>query len=101
MPLTLAQYADYLDTRADLPWPAAPEAERPKARPHLVKLPQIKAVTWSAYGTLLAIPFGDLVFEHPTQFIMDTALEKTIQEFKMWQSMSRKPGQPAEYMRTI
>jgi hypothetical protein len=26
------------------------------------------------------------------------ALDKTLQEFKMWGSMSRKPGQPAEYL---
>ena len=29
---------------------------------------------------------------------MDIALDKTVQEFKMWGSMSRKPGQPSEYM---
>src|SRR5262249_51748316 len=33
--------------------------------------------------------------------IMDVALDKTIQEFKMWGSMSRKPGQPADYLRQI
>ena len=32
---------------------------------------------------------------------MDVALDKTIQEFKMWGSMSRKPGQPAEYLGQI
>jgi FMN phosphatase YigB (HAD superfamily) len=32
---------------------------------------------------------------------MDVALDKTIQEFKMWGSMSRKPGQPADYLREI
>jgi FMN phosphatase YigB (HAD superfamily) len=29
---------------------------------------------------------------------MGTALEKTIQEFKMWAAMSRKPGQPSDYL---
>jgi FMN phosphatase YigB (HAD superfamily) len=58
-------------------------------------------VTWSAYGTLLAISGGSLVFEHPERFIMDLALEKTLQEFKMWGSMSRKPGQPADYLRQM
>jgi phosphoglycolate phosphatase-like HAD superfamily hydrolase len=58
-------------------------------------------VLWNGYGTLLAIAGGELLFEHPHKFIMDTALDKTIQEFKMWGSMSRKPGQPAEYMRAI
>jgi hypothetical protein len=32
---------------------------------------------------------------------MNVALDKTIHEFKMWGSMSRKPGQPADYMREI
>ena len=27
---------------------------------------------------------------------MNVALDKTIHEFKMWGSMSRKPGQPAD-----
>ncbi|MCC6417634.1 MAG: HAD family hydrolase [Gemmataceae bacterium] len=97
MALTLEQYTDYLDGR-DYPWPAPPEVERPRARPHLKPLPQVRAVTWSCYGTLLAISGGDLVFEHPQKFMMELALEKTVQEFKMWGSMSRKPGQPSEYM---
>jgi FMN phosphatase YigB (HAD superfamily) len=100
MPLTLEQYATYLDTR-DLPWPAPPTVERPKAKPHLVPLPEVRAVLWNVYGTLLAIPGGELWFEHPQDFVMDAALEKTIQEFKMWGSMSRKPGQPSEYMRQL
>jgi FMN phosphatase YigB (HAD superfamily) len=100
MALTLQQYATYLNTRG-LPWPAPPEVERPKARPHLVRLPQVRCVLWNVYGTLLAIGGGELLFEHPQKFIMDVALDKTIQEFKMWASMSRKPGQPAEYMRVI
>ncbi|HEV3259923.1 MAG TPA: HAD hydrolase-like protein [Gemmataceae bacterium] len=100
MPLTLAQYATYLDTR-DLPWPAPPDVTPPKARPHLVRLPNIKAITWNVYGTLVAIAGGELYFEHPTKFIMDVALDKTIQEFNMWGSMTRKPGQPADFMRQI
>jgi FMN phosphatase YigB (HAD superfamily) len=100
MALTLEQYATYLDTR-DLPWPAPPTARAARARPHLVPLPQVRAVTWNVYGTLLCTSGGDLTFQHPQQFVMDVALDKTIQEFKMWGSMSRKPGQPAEYMRQI
>jgi hypothetical protein len=100
MPLTLEQYAEYLDTR-DLPWPAAPTPQRPKAKPHLVTLADVRMVTWNIYGTLLSISGGDLVFEHPQKFIMDLALDKTVQEFKMWGSMSRKPGQPSEYMGQI
>jgi FMN phosphatase YigB (HAD superfamily) len=97
MALTLEQYADYLDTR-DLSWPAAPDVAKPKAKPHLVRMPEVRVVTWSVYGTLLAISGGELVFEHPQKFVMDIALDKTLQEFKMWGSMSRKPGQPAEYL---
>src|SRR5947209_17186075 len=100
MALTLEQYATYLDTR-DLPWPAPPTVERPKARPHLVRLPDVRAVTWNVYGTLLAVVGGELYFEHPQKFIMEVALDKTIQEFKMWGSMTRKPGQPADYLRQI
>jgi FMN phosphatase YigB (HAD superfamily) len=101
MPLTLEQYATYLDTRTDLHWPAPPAVERPKARPHLVRLPEVRAVLWDVYGTLLAIPGGELAFEHPQPFVMSVALDKTIQEFKMWGSMSRKPGQPSEYLQTV
>lgn len=97
MPLTLEQYATWLDGR-DLPWPAPPEPEPVKARPHLTRLQGIRAVLWNVYGTLLAIPFGELVFEHPQPFVMSMSMEKTISQFKMWGSMSRKPGQPSEYM---
>jgi hypothetical protein len=97
MPLTLEQYASYLDTR-DLPWPAAPEVDPPKAKPHLKRLRGIRAVLWNVYGTLLAIPGGELYFEHPQKLQMDVALDKTVQEFKMWGSMTRKPGQPGEYL---
>ena len=97
MALTLEQYAAYLDTR-DLPWPAPPTVEAPRAKPHIKSLPDIRAVMWNVYGTLLAIPGGELWFTHPTKFVMDVALDKTVQEFKMWASMSRKPGQPADYL---
>lgn len=100
MPLTLEQYAtEFLDKR-NLPWPAVPKIDAPKAKPHLARLP-VRAVLWNVYGTLLAIPGGELWFEHPTDFVMDAALDKTIQEFKMWQSMSRKPGAPAAYMKEL
>jgi FMN phosphatase YigB (HAD superfamily) len=101
MPLSLEEYANYLDTRSDLPWPEPPEARPVKARPHLSHLPDVRAVLWSVYGTLLAISTGELLFEHPKPFIMSVALDKTIQEFKMWASMSRKPGQPSEYMQSV
>jgi FMN phosphatase YigB (HAD superfamily) len=100
MPLTLDQYATYLDTRG-LPWPAAPKAVAAKARPRLKQLDGIRAVLWTVYGTLLAIPEGELKFEVDNDLLMNVALDKTIHEYKMWGSMSRKPGQPADYMREI
>src|SRR5262245_51393638 len=100
MPLTLDQYAEFLDKRGQ-PWPAAPEPEPVKAKPHLKSLPRVRVVTWNIYGTLLAIHGGQIYFEHPQKFMMDLALEKTVQEFKMWGSMTRKPGQPSEYLREM
>lgn len=100
MPLTLEQYATYLDNQ-NMPWPAPPTVEPSKAKPHVFRMPQLKAITWNIYGTLLAIPGGELYFDHPQKFIMEVALEKTIQEFKMWGSMTRKPGQPYEYMKQM
>jgi len=101
MSLSLEQYDEYLDSRADLQWPAAPDVHRTKTKPHLKRLTRVKAVTWNVYGTLLSIAGGEFLREHPQKFIMDLALDKTIQEFKMWKSMSRKPGHPAEYMRVM
>lgn len=101
MSLTLEQYDEYLDSRADLIWPAAPDVHRTKSKPHLKRLTRVKAITWNVYGTLLSIAGGEFLREHPQKFIMDLALDKTIQEFKMWKSMSRKPGHPAEYMRVM
>ncbi len=100
MPLTLDQYATFLDGRG-LPWPAPPHVKRARARPHLSSLRGIKAVLWSTYGTLISISGGDLLFEHPDDMIMNVALDKTVTEFKMWGAMSRKPGQPAEYLKQI
>ncbi|MBX9678825.1 MAG: HAD hydrolase-like protein [Gemmataceae bacterium] len=97
MPLTLEQYGEHLAGK-DLTWPVAPAAQQPKAKPHLVKLSGIRLVAWNVYGTLLRILGGELKFVHPDKFVMDLALDKTVQEFKMWGSMSRKPGQPSEYM---
>jgi FMN phosphatase YigB (HAD superfamily) len=100
MALSLEQYAAYLDTRA-LPWPAAPVPEPVKARRHLVPLPGVRAVLWNVYGTLLSIAGGEVWFTHPQAFIMQVALDKTVQEFKMWLSMSRRAGQPAEHLASI
>lgn len=101
MPLTLDQYAAHLDTRGDLTWPAPPVPDPVKAKPSLGRIPGLKAIAWNVYGTLIAIPYGELLFEHPTALIMDVALDKTITEFKFWPAMSRKPGKPSDYMKAI
>ncbi|HEV3440224.1 MAG TPA: HAD hydrolase-like protein, partial [Gemmata sp.] len=100
MPLTLEQYVERIGSRTDLPWPAAPRIDPPKAKPALHPLP-VKAVFWTVYGTLVAIPQGELQFEHPQDFVTDAALDKLIKEFKMWNSMSRKPGTPSAYMKEL
>ena len=101
MPLTLREYAEWL-TERKLLWPAAPEPKPPKATPAVQPLPDIRAVTWSVYGTLLTIADGQLFQQLPEgkreQIRMQIALEKTIQEFNMWNSMTRKAGAPWEYM---
>src|SRR5437870_321886 len=98
MALSLEQYAHWLDGRSDLLWPAVPKAEPPRARPYLKRLAGIRVISFSIYGTLLRISGGELCFTHPEKFLMEAALDKMIQEFKMWQSMTRKPGKPSEYM---
>ncbi len=100
MSLTLEQYVERLDSRSDLPWPVAPKVDPVKAKPSLHALP-IKAVFWTVYGTLIAIPAGELQFEHAQDFVTDAALDKLIKEFKMWNSMSRKPGAPSAYMKEL
>jgi FMN phosphatase YigB (HAD superfamily) len=97
MAKSLQEYADWLDER-QLLWPAAPAPVLPKATPYLKPLTDIRAVTWGVYGTLLTISDGRLLHLHPDPLCMEVALDKTIHEFNMWHSMSRKPGAPWEYM---
>lgn len=100
MALSLEQYAlDHLDTRG-LPWPAMPKVEAPKAKPSLAPL-QVRAVLWTVYGTLLAIPTGELQFEAHLDFVTDAALDKAVLEFKMWNAMSRKPGAPSAQLKEM
>ena len=98
MALSLDQYANMLFDRKDIVFPAVHEAVAPKAKPHVKRMPGLKAVFWNVYGTLLAVAEGDLKYQSDNDFMLNIALDKTIQEFKMWSSMSRKPGQPADYM---
>lgn len=95
MPKSLQEYAEWLAGR-DLIWPQPPKIEPVKAKPFLKPLPGIRAVTWSIYGTLLRITGGELIFDSTDGIQMQVALDKTIHEFNMWNSMTRKPGAPWE-----
>ncbi|MBX3440248.1 MAG: HAD family hydrolase, partial [Planctomycetaceae bacterium] len=64
MAQTLLEYLDALDER-NLVWPQPPEPRPLAAKPTLKPLPEIKAVTWSVYGTLLTIAEGELLHLHP------------------------------------
>jgi len=97
MPKSLEEYGQWLEDRKLL-WPTAPQPVAPKATPFLKPLTGVRAVTWSVYGTLLTLAEGRLLFLHPDPLCMEVALDKTIHEFNMWNSMSRKPGAPWEYM---
>lgn len=101
MALSLEEYADELAKRKDLIWPKPPTPEPANARPGIQKLNGVRCVLWNGYGTLLNIFQGEILFQHPKDIVMEIALDKTIQEFKMWASMSRKPGQPSTYMKVI
>lgn len=96
MGMSLREYSAWLTDRKLL-WPAAPETEPAKATPYLAPLDGIKAVVWNVYGTLLTISDGQLLLRHPQAIRMQVAMEKTIHEFNMWASMTRRPGQPWEY----
>lgn len=98
MAKTLSEYLDWLDERTNLIIPKAPRLRPITAKPSIKPIPEIKVVLWSVYGTLLRIDSGRLLHQHPQELRMQIALQKTIEEFKMWFSMSRKPGQPWEYM---
>jgi len=97
MPLTLAEYADALDER-DLIWPAVPAPIAMKARPSIAPLEGVRAVVWDLYGTLLRTTDGAFTLFPQQEIRLQVALEKTIHEFNMWQSMYRKPGPPWQSM---
>ena len=100
MPKTLMEYAEWLAHRDELIWPTAPPRVPRKAIPSIKPLPGIRAVIWNVYGTLLRITDGELLLLPTQQIRMQVALEKTIQEFNMWQSMTRKSGAPWEHLFT-
>ena len=95
MPRSLPEYADWLDEQ-DLIWPATPAPEAVPAKPLIEPLHDIRAVTWSVYGTLTLITDGLLLHDHAQEVRMQVALDKTIREFNMWNSMTRRPGAPWE-----
>ena len=95
MAKTLSEYAEWLDERK-LVWPAAPKRVPITAKPSIGPLAGIRAVAFSVYGTLLRITDGQLLLQHPQAVRMEIALDKTIKEFNMWNSMTRKPGKPWE-----
>lgn len=97
MPLSLAEYADVLAGR-DLIWPKVPAPVSIKARPSITPIPGIKAVLWDCYGTLLRVPDGRFTLFPEPEIRLQVALEKTIHEFNMWNSMYRKPGPPWQSM---
>jgi FMN phosphatase YigB (HAD superfamily) len=98
MAKSLAEYLTWVETRPGLIWPKVPAPVPLDADPFIKPLPEIRAVSWCIYGTLLQIHDGRLHHVHPQVLRMQVALQKTIEEFNMWNSMSRKPGQPWEYM---
>ena len=100
MSQSLAEYAQWLSER-NLRWPAPPPRQRVRAEAHREPLPGIRAVLWNLYGTLVRISDGELLPEVPDRLRMEVALDKTIREFNMWYSMTRKPGAPWEYMQVI
>jgi FMN phosphatase YigB (HAD superfamily) len=98
MPQSLQEYAVWLDQRNDLIWPRVPKDAPVSARALDKPLHGIRAVVWNLYGTLLRVTDGQLLLSHHTELRMQVALEKTIGEFNMWNSMTRKPGAPWEYV---
>lgn len=97
MPLSLAEYADFLDGRK-LIWPKVPSPKAVNATPAVSLLPGIRAVMWDVYGTLLRVSDGHFTFFPDDEARLQIALDKTIHEFNMWNHMYRKPGPPWQSM---
>lgn len=97
MAKTLQEYIDWLEHQNHI-WPKPPPAVPVNARATLKPLGNIAAVVWSVYGTLLRISDGQLKFDDPLELRIQIAFDKTIKEFNMWHSMTRKPGEPWKQM---
>lgn len=97
MAKSLLEYLTWLDER-QVRRPQPPPIQPVKAQPSIGPLPRIKGVVWNVYGTLLRISDGELRHEVTDEFRAQIAFEKTLEEFNMWQSMTRKPGAPWKYL---
>lgn len=97
MPQPLAEYADHLDERR-LIWPQVPAPKAVPATPFVKHLPDIRAVLWDVYGTLLRVSDGRFTLFPDDEVRLQIALDKTIHEFNMWNHMYRKPGPPWQSM---
>jgi FMN phosphatase YigB (HAD superfamily) len=97
MPMSLAEYADQLDQRR-LIWPQVSAPKIVPATPSIQFLPDIRAVLWDVYGTLLRVSDGRFTLFPEDKVRLQIALDKTIHEFNMWNHMYRRPGPPWESM---
>jgi FMN phosphatase YigB (HAD superfamily) len=95
--LSLAEYSDALDSR-DVIWPRPEEIRPVKAKASIEPLPGIRAILWDVYGTLLRITGGRFQWLPKEEVRLQIALDRTIHEFNMWNSMYRRPGPPWQSM---
>lgn len=93
-------WPEYFDTLQEKPlkWPQPPPVQPVSAQSSLKPLHDVKVVMWDFYGTLVRISDGELKLQVEDDLRMQIALEKTLEEFAMWQSMTRKPGSPWRYL---
>ena len=98
MPQSIQEYSVWLSQRSDLIWPQVPKSVAVSAKALDKPLAGIRAVVWNLFGTLLRVTDGELQLSHHLELRMQVALEKTINEFNMWNSMTRKPGAPWAYI---
>lgn len=97
MSKTLEEYADWLVER-NFNWPASPTAAPVKAIPYLKPLPEVRAVTWAIYGTVLLITDGRLVLTRSDPAKLSGAFEKTLQEFQ-FSEHGAKPFNAADLLK--
>lgn len=97
MAVSLAEYANFLDDR-DLIWPRVPPPVAVRATPSIDPIDGVRMVLWDVYGTLLRTTGGAFCLIPNPRTPLEVALEKTIHEFNMWNSMYRKPGPPWQSM---